>query len=66
DTSPIGVALLAAASAGFEEEARTAIADGLAGAARFEPDPRGCETLRERFDWWSDVRGSETVRTRAS
>jgi xylulokinase len=66
DTSPIGVALLAAASAGFEEEARTAIADGLAGAARFEPDPRGCEALRERFDWWSDVRGSETVRTRAS
>jgi xylulokinase len=64
DTSPIGVALLAATTAGFEEEARTAIAGSLARARRFEPVARGREALRERAAWWTDVRASATVRTR--
>jgi xylulokinase len=49
DTSPIGVALLAA---------------GLGRAARFEPSPRGRAALLERAAWWNDVRGSQTVRAR--
>ncbi|WP_028059589.1 xylulokinase [Candidatus Solirubrobacter pratensis] len=63
DTSPIGVALLAASTAGWRREAETAIAAGLARAARFEPAPRGREALLARFAWWSEVRGSDTVRT---
>jgi sugar (pentulose or hexulose) kinase len=63
DTSPIGVALLAASAAGREREAQTAIREGLARATRFEPSARGRDALLARFAWWSDVRGSDTVRT---
>jgi hypothetical protein len=63
DTSPIGVALLAASAAGREHEVRTAIREGLARATRFEPSARGRDALLARFAWWSDVRGSDTVRT---
>jgi sugar (pentulose or hexulose) kinase len=63
DTSPIGVALLAASAAGREREAQAAIRDGLARAARFEPSARGRDALLARFAWWSDVRGSDSVRT---
>jgi sugar (pentulose or hexulose) kinase len=64
DTSPIGVALLAASAVGFGDEAAAAIGAGLARAERFEPSGRGRAALLERFAWWGDVRASETVRTR--
>jgi xylulokinase len=66
DTSPVGVALLAATAVGFEREAEAAIAAGLARAARFEPSARGREGMLARFAWWSDVRGAEAVRMPAS
>jgi xylulokinase len=62
DTAPVGVALLAATGAGFAHEAQAAIAAGLARATRFEPSPRGRESLLARFAWWSALRASEAAR----
>jgi sugar (pentulose or hexulose) kinase len=53
DTAAVGTALLAAAAAGAEDEARAAISGIVSRSARFEPDPVGTEVLRlraERFD----------------
>jgi sugar (pentulose or hexulose) kinase len=57
DTAAVGTALLAAAAAGAEHEARATIAGIVSRAARFEPDPAATEIVRargERFDeLWS-------------
>ncbi len=62
DSAPIGVALLAAATCGFSGQARAGLADALAGAERFEPDPNCTALVSERYRWFVEVRESGAVR----
>lgn len=62
DSAPVGVALLAAGSCGYDAEARTALAANLERARRLEPDRRCADLTADRYHWFLQVRESTAVR----
>jgi xylulokinase len=62
DSATVGVALLAARAIGYAREVDDAIAAGVEGAQRFEPDPGAAERLQRRREWFGEVRASAAVR----
>jgi xylulokinase len=64
DSAPIGVALLAATNTGYAEQAGAALGAHVARARRFEPRDAAGSAIRDRYQWFLDVRESETVRLR--
>lgn len=64
DSAPVGVALLAAAGAGYVDEAAAALASNLERSRSFAADGDSAEPVHERYRWFLDVRGSDAVRLR--
>jgi xylulokinase len=62
DSAPVGAALLAAGQVGHADEARAALAANVASARCFEPDRAAGAGIRERYQWFQEVRGSAAVR----
>jgi xylulokinase len=65
DTAAVGTALLAAAAAGAEHEARATIAGIVARAARIEPDAAGTEVVRARGDRFNELWNSRALHEEA-
>jgi xylulokinase len=62
DSAPVGVALLAAAHTGYAAEATAALSENLRRAHCCEPEARTAGAIRQRFNWFMDVRASAAVR----
>jgi xylulokinase len=62
DSAPVGVALLAAAQAGFADQARAALTANLQRAQVFGPGDHSGAPTSERYRWFLEVRGSGAVR----
>jgi xylulokinase len=64
DSASVGVGLLAAGATGFHEPAAEALAANVGRGQRFEPGTGSSQAIRERYRWFTDVRGSSAVRLR--
>jgi sugar (pentulose or hexulose) kinase len=62
DSASVGVGLLAASATGFAKQATEALAANLERGQRFEPSIDSSQAVRERYRWFTDVRGSSAVR----